>query len=82
MKKLRTFLVAQAVITFLIGLYLLSTQFPDERVSLTGNPIAPIPNAPEENPVTKTFGLFALFGILLAIGAVIELVILAISAFR
>ncbi len=76
--------MVQAIIMLFAGFYLISYNFPDEKVSLTGHQISSPPtlSLPDENPITKTLGLFATFGILLAVGAVIELVILAISAFR
>jgi len=85
MKKLHTLLIAQAVIMLFIGLYIVGIEFSDNgKVAGTGNQIAvPTPQPPEgENPIAKTFTLFAIFGVLLVIGAIIELVILFVSAFR
>jgi len=81
-------LILQAVIMLFAGLYIVGTQFSDsEKVAGTGNVAAPpLPEMPStadgENPITKTFTLFAIFGILLVIGAIIEMVILFISALR
>lgn len=88
MKKLRTLLTVQAVMMLFIGLYIVGAEFAVKGVIGTGNPIAspPTPQVPQtsdgENPIAKTFTLFAIFGILLVVGAAIELVILFISAFR
>jgi len=81
MKKLRTMLTVQAVMMLFIGIYIVGTELA-VNVFITGNPIAPLPQMPDENPIEKTFSLFVIFGIILAIGAIVELVILFYSAFR
>ena len=84
MKKVKTLLITQSIITLLLGFYLISYAFPEQKVSLTGHQISPppTPSLPDENPITQTLNLFAIFDIMLAIGAVIELAILVFSAFR
>ncbi len=88
MKKLRTLLTVQAVMMLFIGLYIVGAELAVKGVVGTGNQIAspPILQMPQtadgDNPIVKTFTLFAIFGILLALGAIIELVILFVSAFR
>ncbi|OGJ17070.1 hypothetical protein A3K73_01430 [Candidatus Pacearchaeota archaeon RBG_13_36_9] len=86
MKKLRTLLILQAVIMLFVGLYIVGIEFSDNsKVAGTGNQIAapPLPQIPGgDGPIEKTFTLFAVFGILLVIGAIIEMVILFFSAFR
>lgn len=82
MKKLRTLLTVQAVMMLFIGIYIVGAELAVNRVIGTGNPIAPVPQAPDKNPIEKTFTLFAIFGILLAVGAIVELAILFFSAFR
>lgn len=82
MKKVRLLLMIQAVIMMFIGLYIVGAEF-SQKKGITGNPIAapPTPSLPDENPIARAFSLFLFFGILLAVGAVIELIVLAVSSF-
>jgi len=78
MKKLRVFLIAQALLMLLIGLYLVSYSLPDQA-AISGNQIL---NTEAEDPISHAMSLVALFGIFLFIGAIAELVILFFSSFR